>query len=365
MPAAMPAFALPTCGHGDMWRGSMTTQTQDEFIQQHEGVLTPEQAAQLLDMAQGDTGAAPETGSEPAASTDSAQAPGDESTGTTAPVDQPKPAEKPDDALDASNAAVLARDGKHLIDYQKLVDARDSAKHWKEQAEAAQQELQRLQSEATQRANAGEAPTQIDTQLAQAQAAIDAGADISLFGDFSEEAIAKGIQALVGQHVQAALQKVDEALAPVQAKQTQDAAQAHYGAIYAKHPDADSIAESKELDAWISAQPSFVRDGYRSVLDNGTPAQVIELFDSFKQAAGLTQAAAVPQPKPEEVLEAAKAKVKAVVPSVPATLSDFPGGVAGAASPDEVLAELTGPALIEALGNKTPEQIERFLNRSL
>ena len=41
--------------------------TQDEFIQLHEGNLTPDLAAQLLELGEGDTGTSPEKVSEPAA----------------------------------------------------------------------------------------------------------------------------------------------------------------------------------------------------------------------------------------------------------------------------------------------------------
>jgi hypothetical protein len=50
---------------------------------------------------------------------------------------------------------------------------------------------------------------------------------------------------------------------------------------------------------------------------------------------------------------------------VPASLSDFPGGKAGPATGNEALANLGANEMAEALMDKTPEQIEAFLNRSV
>lgn len=131
----------------------MTTNTQqNEFIQALQGDLTPEQAAQLLELGElGDTGAMPDNGGAPDASTDAGDAgnaEGDAGTNqpnTEAAAAAGEPA-KPDaqegaagDAEpDPANAVVLAKDGKHTIPYDKLVQAREGEKHWKAQAEAAQ-----------------------------------------------------------------------------------------------------------------------------------------------------------------------------------------------------------------------------------
>lgn len=323
-----------------------------EFIQQHDGNLTAEQAAQLLELAeQGDTGIPlPEQGgapgSAPAIEQQTANVP---STGNTA---APEP--------DPADAVILAKDGKHTIPYQKLVEAREGEQHWKAQATAAQQELEALRVQAQQRADAGVAPTAADQNLAIAEAALDQGADPDLFGDFSEEAIAKGVQTLVDQRVNAAVDaRLKDVLAPYQQKQAEEASQSHYGAIYAAHPDADSIAESKELAEWIAAQPSFARAGYEAVLGNGSAQQVIELFDAFKAGAGRAQQ----QPAADARAVAKEAAARAKAP-VPASLSDIPGGTAGPGSRFESLAQLAPADLSEAMEGWSQEQIEAFLNRN-
>lgn len=330
----------------------------DDFIQQHapDGNLTALQAAQLLELSEeGDTGAAnaePETGGAPDA----------------APVVAPQAAVAPTDTnepeLNADNAVILAKDGKHTISYDKLTEAREGEKHWKAQAATAAQELEALKAQAQQRADAGIAPTATDTQVAAAEAAIEAGHNPELFGDFSEEAIAKGVQALVDQRVAAAIAQVDakfaKAYEPVQQRQADDIRKAHFEAIYAKHPDADSIVESKELADWIAAQPTFARAGYEAVMQNGTAAEAIEFFDTFKAASGKGQAAPT-----LDVKAAAQAAIAKAKPAVPASLSDIPGGTAGPASRDEALAQMNPLDMSETMQGMSPAQIEEFLNRSL
>jgi len=345
------------------------TNQQNEFIQSHEGVMTPELAAQLLEMGmQGDTGApSPESVAQPGATAEAgAQANSDTAqpnatNSESAAPGQQAPATTGEPELTPENAVILAKDGKHTIDFEKLVEARQAAQDWKARAEAAQAQLAELQAQAQQRAEAGQAPTQVDNQVAAAQAAIDQGFDPAIFGDFSEEALAKGIQSLVAQQVAA---HVGKALEPIQSKQALDANQAHIEAIYAKHPDADSLVESQELAKWIGDQPSFVADACKAVLENGTAQQVIELFDRFKQATGATQAAPAQTPAPADVKAAAKAAINSATSAVPNSLSDFPGGRPSALTLHEQMAAMTPTQLLEHMqaGNMTPEQIERYLN---
>ncbi|WP_295977978.1 hypothetical protein [uncultured Variovorax sp.] len=371
--------------------------TSNDFFQNNEitGALTPQQAAELLEIAaSGDTSFGLDDGGAPASTTAAATpapapaAAGSVDTNSSAaasapaasPAAAPAPVAAPAAAPvaasaepDASNAVVLAKDGKHTIPYEKLVQAREGEQHWRAQAEAAQRQLADLQAQAQQRADSGQAPTATDNQVAAAQAAIDKGVDPAIFGDFSEEALAKGIQTLVAQQVQQQVQEqvqahVGKAMAPYQQQQQRSALEAHYDAIYKAHPDADSMAESAELQQWIGAQPSYMQPTLRGVLDKGTSAQIVELFNDFKKAtaapaaapaAGASQAA-VADPK-----AAAQAAIAAAAPAVPASLSDIPGGRADALSPHERLAAMDPVSMADAMQGMTPAQIDAFLNRSL
>ena len=328
-----------------------------------EGALTPEQAAAALAAGEGDTSAELENGGAPDATTvtdDAAANDGDNKAKPDAAATG-KEAGTTTEAEDPAQTVVLARDGKHTIPYETLVKHREGEQHWKAQAEAAQQQLAELQAQAQARADAGTAPTKTDNMVATAEAAIEAGADVGIFGDFSEEALAKGIATLVEQQVQA---RVNAALEPLATKQAKDAAAAHYDAIYSKHPDADSIAQSTEFAAWVNAQPSAVRNAYWGLFDphtGGTAQEIVEVFDAFKGANTPnpnTPAAADPK-------AAASAAVAAARATPPASLSSIPGARVEGASELDRAADMSGPDMLEATKNMSPAQIEAWLDRQI
>lgn len=323
----------------------MTTQTHAEFLAQHapDGVLTPQQADDLLDLAQGDTGTTlPETGGAPAVPAGNAV-----NTASTQNVDP-----------DPANAVILAKDGKHTIPYEKLAEAREAERTWRTAAENAQTELAALKAQADARADAGQAPTKTDADVATATAAIELGVDPEIFGDFSEAAIAKGIRELtlsmVAQAAAEIRSELSSVVAPIQKDKEKAATDAHYAAIYAKHPDADSIAESAELDNWIKAQPSFVRSGYLETLKSGSTLEIIELFDAFKGAGRAPQA---------DINARARAQIERAGNVVPTSLSEIPGGRVGATSRFEMVASMSPIEMAEAMQEMTESQRQEFLNR--
>lgn len=337
-------------------RDAMTTQA--EFFQAHavDGQLTDAQMLQLLQLPEGDTGTTPDSGEPDTAADGSVQADNE-----TKNQNQPAMDADPDPA----KAVVMAKDGVHTIPYQKLVEARDGAQQWRAQAEAAQSELAALKAAAEQRADAGEAPTRTDAQAATAEAAIDAGVDPAIFGDFSEGDLAKGIKSLVdmqAKSINAAVEKrLAEMLGPVLEQQKTKAADSHYGSIYERHPDADSIAESKELADWIGKQPTFARAGYQAVLSQGSTGEIIEFFDTFKAATGKTTTPATTGK--QDVAAAARAAIASAKSAVPASLSDFPGGSAGPADEMDAMRQMGGQDLMAKLEGKSPEQIEALMAR--
>lgn len=332
--------------------------TQAEFFQAHavDGQLTDAQMLQLLELPEGDTSAMLDGGKPDTAADAGAQ-------GSDVEKNQKQEAATTD--VDPEKGTLLAKDGVHTIPFERLQEARDGAQQWKARAEAALQELDALKAQAQQRADAGEAPTKADAQAATAEAAIDAGVDPAIFGDFSEEALAKGIRTLVAEQaksIDAAVEKrLAEVLAPVLEQQKTTAQTSHYSAIYERHPDADSLAESKELADWIAKQPTFARAGYQAVLAKGSTAEVIEFFDTFKAATGKTNT-----PTTEgktDVVAAAKAAIANAKSTVPASLSDFPGGTSGPGDEMEAMRNMGGQELMAKLEGKSPEQIEALMAR--
>lgn len=264
--------------------------------------------------------------------------------------------------LDASNAVIASKDGKYVIEYEKLAEARTG----RSQAQARVVELEALLQAASERVGANELPTQAATNAAIAQQAVNTGVDPALFGDFSEADIAKGVNQLVNAQVQAAMSAVnatvEAALAPMKQQQATEASGAHTNAIYAAHADADSIVESKEFNDWVESQPTFARNAYRAVLDTktgGTAQEVIELFDAFKSATGRT--AADGQPDAKAIARAALAK--AATAQAPMSLSDIPGGRSGSVDKFEALDAMAPHEQTNALMRMTPADVEAYMNR--
>ena len=264
-----------------------------------------------------------------------------------------------EDHLTPDNAVVLAKDGKHTIDYQKLLDARQQAQEAKAQAEAARLELEQLKAEAQARAEAGQAATAVDNQVKVAQQAIENGVDPAVFGDFSEESLAKGVAVLVQQEVERMVEKrLAKELAPIKQREQQTEIELHYQTIRNAHHDADSIVDSQEFENWLTQQTSMARAAYQQVLQQGSAEQIIELFDAFKHSTNSQAAAGNDNP----VKAAAKQAIENAKQQPPTSLSDFTGGRA-ASSKADAMTDMDGVGLLSEMEDMTPEQIEQFLNR--
>lgn len=283
-----------------------------------------------------------------------------ESTQTAAPAVAATAQDEPE------GAPIASKSGSYTIPYEKLTEARtarDSAIAERDQLRAQLEQLtaaqaanmQQAQVEAQARADAGEAPTQADQNLAAAQALVAGGVDVSLFGDFSEEALAEGIEKLVTARVEAALAPQREAQAREQA---QTAEQAHVQAILGAHKDAFEVAESKEFAAWKAGQPGFMQAAIDRTLNAGTAQDVIDLLGQFKQAyaGGATYS---------DPTAAAVAKAMAEAKSAPpVSLSSLPGAApAGTTEADRAVALADDPAaLLEYMSSLPPERQTQLMN---
>jgi hypothetical protein len=320
--------------------------TQAEFFQTHavDGVLDDKLMAQMLNLPEGDSGEPPPQGGQPEPTPAPTPAPA-----PVEPTPEPTPAPTPE-------PVILAKDGVHTIGYEKLVEAREEARLAKARADALEAENATLKSTAPPPPAATPAPT-------SAPAPAEDKPD---FGDFSDEALAKGIEKLVEQRVAARVEAaVAEAVTPFQKRAAEDATTSHFTRIYSAHPNMDSMLESTEFKGWLEGQPSLVRSAYATALDKGTADQVIEVFDSFAKATGKTQAPPPPAPaKPADVAAAAKAAVDAAAAKPPASLTDIPGSMA---VHDEAAAmlEMSPEALLRKFEGKTPEQIEALMRKAL
>jgi hypothetical protein len=320
--------------------------TQAEYFQTHavDGELTPAQMMELLQLPEGDMPSTPVVD-------DKSGVPDAASTEQTAADDKSAQATDSTPAQPEATPTILAKDGVHTIPYEKLVEAREAEKQWRNAAEQAQQQLAAMQAAAQAQAQATPQQT-----AAQASEAIRQGANPELFGDFSEEAIAAGVQKLVDARVAALEAQLAKAIAPLQQAEQASEAEKARQAIFAAHPDAASIAESAELEAWVNSKPAFTRGAYRAVIEGGGPGEVIELLDAFK-ADVKTPA---PAPNAAKAAEAAIANAKTRVPS---SLSDIPGSVAPAVNSAEAMADMDAPALMNRFAGMRPEQVWELIDK--
>lgn len=316
----------------------MSNKGYDSFIDNSMGdsdaQMSPQQAAQALEMAlgNGDT-----------AQADSIEPPAD----TAAPVDD-KPAEPTTPPAEEVTPVVMARDGVHTIPYEQHVALREGERAAKEALAAANAEIEKLRL----LAEAKPADTtQHEQNLDTAQAAIDAGVDISLFGDFTEEEIAKGVQTMVQQGIAAAL-------APIEAQKQESLEKAHWDTIFNAHEDADSIIASNEFIAWRSAQPSYVQASLDEVLMKGTANQIVELFDNFKGSN--SKPAAEPAPT-DDVKAKAQAAINNIKTPTPTSLSDM-SGRQGPTAIGEQIGNMNSVDMLAVMETWTEEQRNNYLN---
>ena len=91
-------------------------------------------------------------------------------------------------------------------------------------------------------------------------------------------------------------------------------------------------------------------------------ARRIELFDAFKAATGVNQPPATSKP---DAAAAAKAAIAKAQTPVPASLSDFPGGLVGSVDELDAMRNMQGSDLLAKLEGKTPEQVAALMARLL
>lgn len=333
-----------------------------------DGDWTPQKAAQYLEASMnGDTAQADSI--ETPADTDADEVidtPDDKdgTPATEAPTDDPKDTPSDDDV--EGEKVVLARDGVHTIPYEKLVEARERDRVSQEALAAANAELEILRKQNQTPANA--APTQQEQDIETAQAAIDAGVNPDYFGDFSEEALAEGINKLIDERVQAQVNaRVAEALKPMQAKEQESAEQAHMRTIYEAHQDADSVVESGEFESWKAGQPSYIQTSINQVLNQGSADQVVELLNNYKQSTNSTATPtkaedALAKPTAAELKAKAREAIKNTAPAVPASLSDIPGGHKGATNITEQMDSMSAVDLVDTMMDWSPEKRNQYLN---
>ena len=266
---------------------------------------------------------------------------------------------------EVEGSPILSKSGAYTIPYEKLAEAREARKAAQDRiaqleqqvaelTAAQRQNLAAVQADAQDRANAGQAQTATDANLAAATQAIAEGVDLSIFGDFSEEDLAKGVAELnrrsMAQVEQRLMAALDDRLAPLRAQEAKTATSAHYDAIYAAHKDADEIVESAEFAAWRDNLPAFAKAGVEHALTKGAAKDVIEVFDAFRGT------------KPQQQTNTERTAPEALVRRVPNSLSDVPGAAPMDETQQTLAAAGNTSALLDRMAAMTQEQRDALLD---
>lgn len=293
----------------------------DDFLNQFDvpdGELSPEQAAELLDLAmQGESGDLDLLDDEQDETAEQQEIADDESVVETAQQPENSAA---DDEIAALRAEVAA--------------------------------LKAAQNTPAEKPNGVEVLPE-NVQALAAQSGLSDEELAALFGDFSEKDIAKAVDKLIDLKLEnKVLKSVDErvqaALSPIQQKEQEAVAQAHYQQILAAHPDAGEIVQGQALHDWVAKLPSYARGGVQAILEKGSASEVIEVLNDFKAANGVKNAPDVAKNRADD--------------KVPDTLSGIPTGRTGGVSQQDALNALAPEHLLDRLGEMSPEQVEKFLN---
>jgi hypothetical protein len=324
---------------------------QDEFDTLSEAEKTQLTINGYLDSGEGDTKAAEEAAAAAAQEAEAAKA--EEQAAAPAAASEEEKASANAAATD-DKPVVMTKDGKHTIPFEELQKARDNAASLEKVVADQKALIEQLQ--AAKEADAGTGKTQNQDELLA-----------GLKEHFPElaEVLAPVIEKIAGsvkEQVSAIEAKLSQDLKPLQETVAKSAEEAHYEAIANAHSDYEDLLSSGKIEAWIATKPSFLRDSYNAVLEKGTAAQAIELFDSYKAENSGGKQETVNTDDPAAKAKAAVAEAKA---KPPVSLSDVPAGAKAPHDEAEAMMQMGEVNLLQSMLGKPLDQIRGTLDKVL
>ena len=272
------------------------------------------------------------------------------------PAEPEKPAEKP---------VILAKDGEHIIKYEKLEEARDKAKAFKEQLDSQTSEIDKLKDTIAQLTTPSEDPADVEAARVAAEEAAEAIEDLKK----NDPEVYKAVEVMLNTQLKSLEQKFEDLVKPIQETTELSATDLHFKAIEDAHDDYESLVESGKVDEWIKTQPAITQGALTAILDGGTSKEVVELFTMYKDSQSApesavddAEAAAAKEiaDKAAEAVKAAKEKT-----TVPNSLSDVPAGSKAHHDPNEAMLEKSPKAMIDAFTGKSVSDIMDSMDRIL
>lgn len=110
-----------------------------------------------------------------------------------------------------------------------------------------------------------------------------------------ERFIREDLEARFSRTLYKVLHKVYSDMAPIAQSASRVEQNSFRSFVLEKHRDFDTVKPG--LAAWIDTQPSYLRDTFKRVHDEGTAEEVVDLVTRFKAATGVKPE--VPSPSPQ------------------------------------------------------------------
>lgn len=350
---------------------SQTTEQYFEEHQQEDGTLPPEAMAALLtgDDTNGDTlNTIEEDGKqpEPVATDDVDDA--DKEKVDDPPVDPEQATDDDPPAEPEEKPVIMAKDGVHTIEYEKLEEAREKAKLYKEKSESQDEKINSLQETVDALTAAKEDPTDDGA----AQEAIEALKDLQ----DNDPEVYKAVQAMLEAKDKTFDDKLTDledrlakALEPIQESAEDNAVDSHFNDIFEAHNDHEELlVEDGPVDQWIAKQPSFMQTSMNAVMENGGTQDVIDLVTQYKDANPVeTPPEKASDSDAKEIADKAAEAVKAAKEktTVPNSLSEVPAGTKAHHDENEALLNMNGQKQIQKFANMSSNDILENLSRVL
>ncbi len=342
----------------------MNEEQLQEVFEQHGGDLTDEQMGTLLDggeiePVEGDTtdgadgpSSEPEAGEEATSPTDKAPEgdPGESGDSTAAKTDG-----------DEQQQVIMAKDGEHTIPYEKLVEARDSAKNWKQIAEQKDQVIESLQAKED-----DQAPGQGDNETPP---------DPEQSKPFDFPAKRREMMQAWDDGDDALYDKLDiEIQEATDQKIADQAAQISADTLAQRDANAENGEAETAATKILEVHPELNEDGTEFYLFERHRDKFIAEGKPITEALKLAEEAVFPTDKKatagDTAVDGDKEKIAAKVKDAegeaqaPGSLSDVPGGHAHH-DEGEAMRDMTASNLMDKFEGKSQEQIESLLAKAL
>jgi hypothetical protein len=122
--------------------------------------------------------------------------------------------------------------------------------------------------------------------------------------EIRERLLLAKVENVINAQLAALTSQIEQRIAPTEQIVGQTARNSHEKTILDSHADAFTLLP--DVETWIKTQPQFLQTAYNNTLAKGSSTDVVELFDTYKTAAGLTKEG----PTAEELAKEAATKAE-------------------------------------------------------